>query len=111
MWRILRLGAVNLRCPGKQDHYARAPAGFAFEVDESLIRSDDAAHRRQSQAGAFAGILGGKERFKQALAGFRVHTLTVVAHDEQHAWKCGKRPSLYGARHRFESAITGLDGN
>jgi hypothetical protein len=111
MRRILGLGIGSLQRAGKQDHYARAPSRFAFEVDEPLICSDDAAHSGQSQASPFAGILGGKKGLEQALAGLRAHSVAVVSHREQNAWKRRKCLLLHGPRYWLEPAIAGLDGN
>ena len=83
MARVQRNFVGRLRCTGEQDHHASAAAGFAFEVDESAIGRNDAADGGQSQAGALASILGSEEWLEEALAGFGVHAVTVVADYEQ----------------------------
>ena len=79
-------------------------------MDQSAIGGDDAADGGQSQAGTFAGALGGKKRFEETLAGFRVHAATVVADHQEDARK-GDGSAL--RRHRsgngLKLAVAGLD--
>ena len=107
---IQKLWIGVLRCAGEQDHDTGSAAWFAFEVDQSAIGGDDAADGGQSQAGTFAGALGGEKRFEETLAGLRVHAATIVADHQEDARK-GDGTAL--RRHRsgdgLKLTVAGLD--
>jgi hypothetical protein len=57
------------------------------------------------------GILGSEEWFEEALAGFGVHAVTVVAHCNQHAGKSRQAGCCCCASDGLEAAVAGFDGN
>src|SRR5207253_1193520 len=54
---------INFRC--------RAMSGFAVNVNKSAVALDDAFHRRESKACAFANFFGGEKRIVNMFHDFR----------------------------------------
>ena len=64
---------------------------------------DDAIDRRQAETGAFAGFLGGKERFKNPRQIFRIDARSRIAHRDT--------DKLTGLRFRMGFSVGGIDAN
>src|SRR5260370_761883 len=58
-------------------------AGLAVDGEIAAALLDDAVHRRETEPGAFAALLGGEERLEDARLDGLLHADTVVA-DRQH---------------------------
>ena len=69
--------------PGAADKCGRSSlADFAVNIDPALMLLNDAKHGGQPQAGAFADILGGEERFEDPRQNFRRDAAAGVAHTQ-----------------------------
>jgi len=62
---------------------ASAVAGGGVDMDEATALLDDAVDSGETEAGAFAGLLGGEERFEDAGLGGGVHAVTGVGNGEE----------------------------
>lgn len=82
---LAKFSLGRLRCPRQQDHSPSPLAGFAFDVNQPPVCSDNAADRGKPQTSTSARALGGEKGLKEPLAGFRVHAVAIVRNDQQHA--------------------------
>src|SRR5713226_10695074 len=64
---------------GRKENSERGTlSDVGLHFDPSLMPSDDAVHRSQSDAAAFAKLLGGKKRFKEPSKRCLVHAAAVI---------------------------------
>ena len=63
---------------GKEDPEGGARTDFAGDFDPALVLLDDAVDGGQAEAGAFADLLGGEERFEDAVQRLLVHAAAGV---------------------------------
>src|ERR1700722_15352475 len=91
-WGLGRLGGVSLyrlvyiigEALGKQDAELRAGARLAVAEHIAARLLDDAVDHRQAEAGAFADLLGSKERFEDLGPDLGRNRVTCVIHLDQH---------------------------
>ena len=70
--------------PRKINVERRSMTNFAVGVHPAFMLLNDAENGGQTEAGAFAGILGGEEGFKDARKNFRRDATAGVAHAQTH---------------------------
>ncbi len=82
------LGFVSRGSPGldhrQVDLEDRALAGLAVRPHVTAVLLHRAVHRREPQAGAFAGRLGGVERLEDPLQRLAVHPVSGIGHRQHH---------------------------
>ena len=76
------LGLDNLFQQREIDIESSAAALLAFNLDMAVMGFNDAMHDGQSQTGAFAWCLGGKERIKHTIQDFLWNPAAVVCNTE-----------------------------
>ena len=69
----------------------RAASRLALDGDEAVALADDAVHRREAEAGAFAELLGGEERLEQMRARLGRNADAVVDDAQAHEVAGGGR--------------------
>jgi hypothetical protein len=96
--------------PGQVYPEGRALVRFAVNVDETVVLLDDAVNRGQSQAGAFARLLGGEKRLEKFIQSFPVHAAAFVAYSQQNIVS-GDESCMVGAIGFIEGGAPRFDGD
>ena len=82
--RLLRLWFGHFGQAREINAERRSVTDFAIDIDPALMLLNDAKDGGQSQAGAFADIFGGEERFENLWKNFRWDAAAGVAHTQTH---------------------------
>src|SRR5206468_3182817 len=83
----------GLRCERQVNLERRPAADLAVQHNVAPVLLDDPENRAQAQAGAFALLLGGEERLKDAALRGRIHSTSSVA-DREHEVGAGHDSGL-----------------
>src|SRR6056297_3121733 len=83
---------------------------FTGNIDEAVVLFDDTVYRSQSQAGAIAGLFGGKKRFKNFAECLLIHAAAVVVHGQAYEI-AGNKPGMFRAVSRVKTCCASFNGN
>src|SRR5205807_2597612 len=86
----------------------RAFAWLALHEDGAVGLLDDAVHRREAEAGPFAGGFGSEERLEDVVAHFGAHSFAGVAHEERRVLAFREPGPAHFAG--VDARATGLEG-